>query len=36
MPGGDATSGGSVLSYNNNQVNGNVSDGSFTGPAGLQ
>jgi hypothetical protein len=32
----DAVSGASLLSYANNQVTGNISNGSFTGGAGLQ
>jgi hypothetical protein len=31
-----ATGGASLLSYGNNQVTGNASNGSFTGPASLQ
>jgi hypothetical protein len=28
--------GGSLLSYGNNSVNNNTTDGAFTGPVGLQ
>jgi len=36
LPGDDATGGAGLLSYGNNQVTGNASNGSFSGTASLQ